>query len=447
VKTELANEIAQALYPISAYKLPKVCQAFGLAEGTGEEAFSSKNRYVLTRLEGLSEDDLVELAEKVVAQHPRYSLEELLGKLKPSVSYRIGELTRRAVVRELNRLGDLSGHLGIVEFLERIWSLKQIKAVDHGSLNGCHTMADSVFQHMVRNDDWSITDLLEYLNAYSISDLRFGKCLELVVSPLVRDEAGQKSYAARLNTLLAKDGVELRHVEEQSGYPVYRIVPLRDGVSGRAKNLIFAADGPKPSLVLEDAVNNDVKIVENAEFCLIYEESIPAGGLLWKDLVIWWAKKNGLQPDDPQTARSLYKRLAKSLVSEPEKTLFYAYYKRFNSLGDRLPALVPQVYLHYDPYTRRDLGGVRRLPRQRMDFLMLLSHYHRVVVEVDGKQHYADGDTASPQKYAEMVCADRELKLAGYDVYRFGGAELFGPDAENLVFSFFNQLFTKYQRA
>src|SRR6266849_10881704 len=49
VKTELADEIAQALYPINAYKLPKVCQAFGLAEGTGEEAFSSKKRYVLTR--------------------------------------------------------------------------------------------------------------------------------------------------------------------------------------------------------------------------------------------------------------------------------------------------------------------------------------------------------------------------------------------------------------
>jgi hypothetical protein len=445
VKTKLANEIAQALYPISANKLPKVCQVFGLAEGTGEEAFSSKMRYVLTRLEGLSDEELLELAEKVLAQHPSYTLEELVAKLKPGVSYQIGELTRRAVVRELEQLGDLSGHLGIIDFLERIWSLKQIKAVDYDVLS-CSNMADSVYQHMVTNDDWSITDLLEHLNAYNISDRRFGKCLELVVSPLARDEAGQKSYAARLNVHLAKDGVELRHVEEQSGYPVYRLIPLRDGVSGRAKNLIFAADGPKPELLLDDAVNNDVKIVANAEFCLIYDDPIPTSGLLWKDLVTWWAKKNGLQLDDPQTARSLYKRLAKSLASEPEKTLFYAYYKRFNGLGDRLPALVPQVYLHYDPYTRRELGGARRLPRQRMDFLMLLSHYHRVVVEVDGKQHYAEGDTASTQKYAEMVCADRELKLAGYDVYRFGGAELFSPNAEDLVFSFFNQLFTKYQR-
>jgi hypothetical protein len=59
VKGELADEIAQALSPTSAYKHPKVCQAF-----------ASKKRYVLARLEGLSEEELLELTEKVVAQHP-----------------------------------------------------------------------------------------------------------------------------------------------------------------------------------------------------------------------------------------------------------------------------------------------------------------------------------------------------------------------------------------
>ena len=33
------------------------------------------------------------------------------------------------------------------------------------------------------------------------------------------------------------------------------------GVSGGVKNLIFAANGPKPELVLRDAVNNDVEII------------------------------------------------------------------------------------------------------------------------------------------------------------------------------------------
>jgi hypothetical protein len=45
-----------------------------------------------------------------------------------------------------------------------------------------------------------------------------------------------------------------------------------------------------------------------------------------------------------------------------------------------------------------------------------------------------------------MVSADRELKIAGYDVYRFGGAEMMSSEAEALVYAFFSQLFTKYQR-
>jgi hypothetical protein len=47
-----------------------------------------------------------------------------------------------------------------------------------------------------------------------------------------------------------------------------------------------------------------------------------------------------------------------------------------------------------------------------------------VVLEVDGKQHYANGDTASPALYSQMVSEDRRLRLAGYEVYRFGETEL-----------------------
>lgn len=81
-----------------------------------------------------------------------------------------------------------------------------------------------------------------------------------------------------------------------------------------------------------------------------------------------------------------------------------------------------------------------------MDFLMLFSHGARIVIEVDGKQHYADAaGKADTRVYAKMVAGDRELRLAGYEVYRFGGAELQpGPKAEHLVRSFFNSLFTKH---
>lgn len=112
--------------------------------------------------------------------------------------------------------------------------------------------------------------------------------------------------------------------------------------------------------------------------------------------------------------------------------------------GDRLPALIPQVYLHYDPYTMAQLQGARRLPRQRMDFLLLLSPFERVVLEVDGKQHYSEDGFSSPTKYAEMVHADRDLRLLGYEVYRFGGAELIEGTGAAVVSDFLSRLFRKH---
>lgn len=111
----------------------------------------------------------------------------------------------------------------------------------------------------------------------------------------------------------------------------------------------------------------------------------------------------------------------------------------------KLPALVPQVYLHYDPYTFSQLKGAKRLSRQRMDFLLLFSNHERIIIEVDGKQYYAEGNTASPRLYSEMVSADRELRLAGYEIYRFGGHELMEDRGKNVVISFFRNLFKKHR--
>lgn len=76
-----------------------------------------------------------------------------------------------------------------------------------------------------------------------------------------------------------------------------------------------------------------------------------------------------------------------------------------------------------------------------MDFLMLFADRSRIVIEVDGKQHYANGETARPARYADMVAEDRSLRLAGYEIYRFGGAELHPDDldAEARVRRFFEK--------
>ena len=156
--------------------------------------------------------------------------------------------------------------------------------------------------------------------------------------------------------------------------------------------------------------------------------------------------------DLAEARTSLGRRLLASLDHGPEQEFFKAYFRNFaERLGDQLPALIPQVYLHYDPEIARRLADKRVLFRQRMDFLMLLPGRQRVVLEIDGKHHYAKGERADPGLYAEMVAADRNLRLRGYEVFRFGGSEFPHPkgsmqeSVDELVKSFFEELFVAHR--
>ena len=288
---QLCDAIAEALYPVSAYKLPDVCRSFGLADGDSDEAMGSKRSYVRHRISDWTLDQLLRLGNAVVEQH----------------------------------------------YQPFLWGLLQVSAGG------------------------------------------------------------------------------------------------RTGVVPAFKNLIFAADGPKPELRLVDAVSNTIEITNNAEFCLIYDRPLTGDELTWADLVAWWAASPaGQGASGQEAARQLWRRLSRSLDRDrapdaepgPERQMFRVYGEVLAKYGDHLPVLIPQVYLHYDPYTRSHRRAVGPLPRQRMDFLMLMRGRRRLVLECDGKQHYADGrGQASPRLYAEMVAADRELHLAGYEIVRFGGAE------------------------
>ena len=59
-----------------------------------------------------------------------------------------------------------------------------------------------------------------------------------------------------------------------------------------------------------------------------------------------------------------------------------------------------------------------------MDFLLLLPHGHRVVLEVDGAHHLRPDGRPDPAGTPPGCARDRDLKLAGYEVFRFGATEL-----------------------
>ncbi len=355
----------------------------------------------------------------------------------------ITEVTRRDILDYLIASNTtFSGKLDELEFLGRIWDLSSMPSIDSRFDDAYR----DIWQHRINNNDWDDHYLLcTRLDLLKCDDKTFIKFLENCIHPSVQPDKEQTSLLASVfNDCLQHDGYALQEVSQISGKPVYRGMWLKGGVQGKVKNLIFAAKGPKPEIILIDSVNNDIQIVQNEQYCLVYDKPILERGLLWADLIEWWGELRHItsQPRETQE-KQLYRRLLASLASPPEILLFRTFYKHFlPTLGDTVPALVPQVYLHYDPKTASQLPKGKRLVRQRMDFLLLFSNHERIVLEVDGKQHYSVNNEANPNLYAEMVAEDRRLRLAGYEIYRFGGYELREEEkAETMLVEFFEALF------
>lgn len=360
------------------------------------------------------------IAERVVARYPNLHLEELLWRLQEDEPA-LTELTRRKIIAELTQLPDPWGTLG------------------------ARAVLDSIFSPPEGESDLDTQAFVATLDLLNVSGRRFRMLLERLVEPRVREEAEQKSYVAALNPHLRRCGWEFRIAGDEAGYTVYRIVLVSRGVEGQPKNIIFASR-EKPDLRFTDALNNDIEIMSDPGEVLIYNRPIPSSGLRWRDLQLWWASREGIDPEARTTKESLYRRLYSSLPesSSPQQLLFRTFYGNYKDTFDNLPCLLPEVWLHYDPRTIAQRGRDALL-RQRMDFLMLFSHDVRIVIEVDGKQHYCnEKGRGAPEKYATMVAADRDLRLSGYDIFRFGGSELRDDNDKPKVVDFFDGLFGRY---
>jgi hypothetical protein len=288
----------------------------------------------------------------------------------------------------------------------------------------------------------AITEALYPHSAYDLPDICISVGLE---GPIQGEDPAMFSKRKYVKRRILKMGVdELFAVAEKIvadyGNPDLEVTlqSLRGGQAGPVEQLIFASIGGTKPDIIYDLISNKVKIV-NAHQSLIYNQPIVySKGLLWKEIEDWWQKKNFYTP--------LRDRLFASLQSDREELFFNTYYDTFLPLlGNDLPALVPQVYFHYDPKTIKQLGGTRRIT-QRMDFLMFLPH-KRLIFEIDGLHHYSQknqlgDDIAKPHLYAQMVAEDRQYRLAGYEVYRFGGYEIYSNKGVRITKDFFRQLFT-----
>lgn len=359
----------------------------------------------------------------------------------------ISKITRRKIVNELLANHNIFGDVELMEFLSMIWDLENMPSEDSRYDNAY----GDIYQHVIRNEDYDERYLLlERLNLNGCDDTTFLKFLETIVSPEIRDDI-QEQYELVdvINSYIQHDSYKLEHVRNVSGCPVFQVTHLK-GNKKEIQQLFFASNGYKHRLIFKDATTNEIVTTRNADKVLCYKEPIPSHGLLWRDLVQWYRNETGsLNFQDAE--KKLIDRLEQSM-NNPEKLMFQTYLEFGKKhLGNNMPAYIPQPYLKYDPYTSKERNGIKDLERERMDFLLLLPHGIRILTEIDGKQHYSkDNGEASPMLYAQMVKEDREDKLMGYEVFRFGGVEFvynnereFQEVKENLT-NFFHRLFERY---
>lgn len=425
--------------------LPTLCEELGLPAPAAD---GSKRERMTASFDAVADADLPAVARKLLVRHPpnattRNQIQDILWG--DSACPPIPKRYRREVARRLNSEELYGDARRFDDLLERLWILDADDWMQllGGTLTGLRA---EIQQHVHRNpEDWPAEVLFDQLGAYDASDQRFALFLEgLASADVLPDEGAQRHFVACVNEPLRGCGVELRETGSEDGYPIFSLVSLHAATKGRPKNLIFASPD-KPDLRFRDALDNDVEIVTNADKVLVYDRPISNDGLRWNDLQQWWGEAEQIA-DAVLAKRSLYARLKASLPrnSPPQTLLFDAFFEGFRSAVPNLPALLPEVWLHWDPRTAKERGPDALL-RFRMDFLLLLPRGVRVVIEVDGKHHYADSSgSADVQRYSQMVKADRELKFAGYEVFRFGAAELREPTANADVKAFFEALFKRY---
>lgn len=219
MRSQLRHLVAGALYPTKAHTLPAVCERYGLEAGTGDEAFSSKTAYVMRRLEKLGDDRVFAIAKEVVRDFPSDKLQAAIESLDKSGHF-VTDITRRHLANALNEFA-LSGTDSLLDLLRKHWPTIDRDGSPYHVLN---TKVDDIYRHAVQNDDWSSSEVLEYVGFLEGSQARLFSFLEDVVHPIRRNANDQERIVTRLNPILRRDGYILTQSGSISGYPTYKVI-------------------------------------------------------------------------------------------------------------------------------------------------------------------------------------------------------------------------------
>lgn len=211
MKSQLRHLVAEALYPTKAHSLPSVCERYGLEPGSADEAYNSKNRYVMRRLEKLSDERVYALAKCVLQDFPDDKLQAAVEQLDKD-GHLVSDLTRQHLTEALNEFA-LAGKLDLIEMLRKHWP----------QIDRAGGLVEDLNPFAAHNDAWNNAQILKRAGFLTCSQARLFGFLEDIVHPIRRDHGEQNQIVAKLNPILRRDGYCLIQSDRISGYPAYSV--------------------------------------------------------------------------------------------------------------------------------------------------------------------------------------------------------------------------------
>lgn len=306
----LRQQISSVISNHKAYDVPAICKKYGLSDGTDEEAFNSKNKYVMTRLQALTPAAVLQVARDVQEEERDFVLGEHLAKIDEQPIQKITELTRRRILSDIAFVRLTDEEEMELEFLKRLWPIDMLTAPSSG-FGAPSSLAEYINQHRLRNDDLNTKELMELFDIYNCSQRLFSRFLEALVHPMTREQP--EPILGRVNSRLSGDGFVLLESGKLSGSPIYKVVDAKHGGKTPADSEI--------SKTL--AAFNSEEIHERWQEALTRRAQDPRAAItsartLLEDVCKWLLNEAAVTFPDDDDLPSLYKKLAAVLNLAPD---------------------------------------------------------------------------------------------------------------------------------
>src|SRR5436190_11179177 len=119
---ELRQLVASAIADVKAYDVPGFCRRLGLADGTGEEAFSSKFKYAHKRLAEVDGARVLGIAREILSENAHFALSEQVAKIDELAGPEVTTLTRRRLIALFDG-HPLSTEIEEIALIRSVWPI------------------------------------------------------------------------------------------------------------------------------------------------------------------------------------------------------------------------------------------------------------------------------------------------------------------------------------